>query len=77
MTIDLLSVGEAANELTAELGETVRPRWISTLCCDKELREDRCPLIGGRRLIARGYLPEIVRALRRRGWIGRRQEPAS
>jgi hypothetical protein len=69
MTTDLLSVGEAAAVLSSELGQPVRPRWISTLAYDRELRDDYCPMIGGRRLILRSYLPEVARALRRRGWI--------
>lgn len=69
MEVDLLSVGEAAAVLSAELGETVKPRWITTLAYDQELRDDYCPMIGGRRLIMRSYLPEVARALRRRGWV--------
>lgn len=71
MRREFLSVGEAAAALSEELGQPVKPRWISTLAYDQELRADFCPLIGGRRLIERGYLPEVARALRRRGWISR------
>jgi hypothetical protein len=71
MIAELLSVGEAAAVLSDELGQPVKPRWISTLAYDRELRADYCPMIGGRRLIERSYLPEVARALRRRGWLGR------
>jgi hypothetical protein len=66
-----LSVGETANELTKELGEPVPQRWISDLFYYRELRNDLCPIIAGRRIIPRSYLPMIVMALRRRGWISR------
>jgi hypothetical protein len=69
MAVDMLSVGEAATELTADLGTVVKPKWISTLFYDRELRDDMCPLVGGRRLIPRGYLPMIAAAIRQRGWI--------
>ena len=69
MTQQMLSVSETANELSDQLGEPIKPRWISTLLYDRELREDSCPMIGGRRLIYRDYLPEVARALQRRGWI--------
>lgn len=62
---DHLIVSEAARALTDQLGEDVRPRDISTLFYLRELRDDLCPIIGGRRLIPHSYLPEIVSALRR------------
>lgn len=70
MTTDLLSVGGAADELSEQLGQTVRPKWITALFYDRQLRDDLCPIIGGRRLIPRNYLPMIATALRRHGWIG-------
>jgi hypothetical protein len=70
MTTDFLSVGGAANELSERLSQTIRPKWITTLFYDKELRSDICPIIGGRRLIPRDYLPVIATALRRHGRIG-------
>ncbi len=69
--INLLSVGEAASLLSAELGEPVQPRWITRLLYDRQLREDYCPMVGGRRLIRREYLPEVARALRLHGKIPR------
>ncbi len=75
MTADLLSVGGAADELSEQLGQTVRPKWITALFYDKELRGDLCPIIGGRRLIPRDYLPAIATALRQHGWV--KQAPST
>jgi len=67
--MDILSVGDAAQELAEQIGQDVRPRWITTLFYDRALRDDLCPIVAGRRLIPRSYLPMIVMAMRRRGWI--------
>ena len=69
MTLSYLSVGGAADALTETCGQTIRPRWITDLFYQRELRDDLCPIIGGRRLIPRDYLPMIAMALRRHGWI--------
>jgi len=69
MDSDFLSVSEAADELTRILGQPVPPRRISDLFYLRELRDDLCPVIGGRRIIPRTYLPMIGMAMRRRGWI--------
>ena len=66
---DHMSVGEAADHLSRELGVTVNPRWITTLFYERRLRTDLCPIVGGRRLIPQSYLPMIAMALRRRGII--------
>ena len=57
----LLSVSEAARRLGA------RPRDISDLFYRRELRDDLCPIVGGRRLIPEDYLTLIGAALRRHG----------
>ncbi len=56
-----LSVSEAARRLGA------RPRDISDLFYRRELRDDLCPIVAGRRLIPASYLDTIAAALRRRG----------
>lgn len=56
-----LSIGEAA----ARLG--VKPRDLTTLFYSRGLDCDRCPVIGGRRLIPADYLPGIAAELRRAG----------
>ena len=55
-----LSVSDAARLLEA------RPRDISDLFYLRELRDDLCPIVAGRRLIPESYLDEIAAALRRR-----------
>lgn len=55
----LLSVSDVARRLGAA------PRDISDLFYRRELRDDLCPIIGGRRLIPQSYLEEIAAALRR------------
>jgi len=47
MSTEYMSIGEAADELTRELGQTIRPRWITDLFYDRELRDDLCPIVGG------------------------------
>lgn len=56
-----LTVSGAARRLKA------RPRDISDLFYRRHLRDDLCPIVGGRRLIPETYLPMIAAALRRRG----------
>ena len=57
-----LSVSEAARRLNA------RPRDISDLFYRRRLRDDLCPIVGGRRLIPEDYLDMIALVLRRRGY---------
>ena len=70
---EILTASAAARELSGQLGQEVRPRDISLLFYFRELRDDLAPIVGGRRMIDRALLPEIARALRRRGWLRRRQ----
>jgi hypothetical protein len=60
-------VSDAARELESRLGQTVLPRQISALFYDRALRDDICPIVGGRPLIPPDYLPQIEFALFRRG----------
>ena len=60
-----VTVSEAAREIGADFGEDVPPRSISDLFYQRRLRDDLCPIVGGRRLIPRDYLPEIAETLRR------------
>jgi len=66
---EILTVSEAARELATIVHGTVRPRDISTLFYHRELQDDLCPIIGGRRAIPRDYLDTIADALRRKGMI--------
>ena len=54
-----LSVSEAARRIGAN------PKDISDLFYRRELRDDLCPIEGGRRLISEDYLDLIRLALRR------------
>ena len=65
--MDFMSVSEVACALGA------RPKTISDLLYQRELRNDLCPLVGGRRLIPRSYLPTIRQVLIDRGQISEEQ----
>lgn len=56
-----LSVSQAARRLQA------RPRDISDLFYRRRLRDDLCPIVGGRRLIPEEYLDMIAAELGRTG----------
>jgi hypothetical protein len=66
---DLLTVSDVARALSQELGVDVGPRDLSELFYRRLLSDDLCPIVGGRRLISRSYLPEILDVLRARGSI--------
>jgi hypothetical protein len=68
---DYLTASDAARELTSQTGQQVSPRAISTLLYERALRDDLCPIVGGRRMIPRDYLPVVLMALRRRGLVRR------
>ena len=57
----LLAVGDVARQLN------VRPSRITQLFYERRLRDDLCPIVGGRRLIPPSYIPIIVTELRRKG----------
>ena len=57
-----LSASEAARRIPG-----ARPKIISDLFYLRKLDNDRCPIVGGRRLIPEDYLPEIERVLRAAG----------
>jgi hypothetical protein len=64
---DTMIVSEVARELTERFGVVVRPRDVTNLFYLRVLSDARCPILGGRRVIARDDLPAIVGALRERG----------
>ena len=57
---DRLSVSEVARRIGA------KPRDISDLFYRRELRDDLCPIVAGRRLIPESYIDVIRMALKRR-----------
>jgi hypothetical protein len=58
MLEQFLSVSEVARRLGAA------PRDISDLFYRRELRDDLCPIVAGRRLIPESYIPQVELALR-------------
>ncbi len=58
-----LSVGEAAKRI----GRGATPRDITGLFYLGRLRDDLCPMVGGRRLIPETYVEVIADALARAG----------
>ena len=60
---DFLSVGQTAKAI----GAGARPCDITNLFYKGRLREDLCPIVGGRRLIPRDYVDQIAAVLRRAG----------
>lgn len=59
-----LTVSGAARELSQRLGVVIRPRDITNLFYNRRLDDDLCPIVAGRRLIARETLRVIEHALR-------------
>ena len=66
---NLLTVSDVARALSEELGVDVGPRDLSDLFYKRLLRNDLCPVVGGRRLIPSGYVAEILTILRARGVV--------
>ena len=66
---ELMSVSDAARALEEEFGIPIAPRMISDLFYQRKLRDEACPLVGGRRLIPESYLPAIAAALRSQGLL--------
>jgi hypothetical protein len=58
-----LTVSEVARRIGA------RPRDISDSFYRRELRDDICPILAGRRLIPESYIEEVARTLRLRGQL--------
>ena len=56
-----LSVSQVARRLKA------RPRDVSDLFYRRRLRDDLCPIVGGRRLIPEGYLDMVAAELAKAG----------
>ncbi len=59
--VELLSVGDVARRLN------VRPSQVTQLFYERRLRDDLCPIVGGRRLIPQDYVDVIAMELRRKG----------
>jgi hypothetical protein len=60
-------LGYTVSEVARRVGS--RPRDISDLFYRRDLPDDSCPIVGGRRLIPPEFVPVIVAALRERGCL--------
>ena len=58
---EILVVSDVARRLG------VRPAQVSQILYERRLRDDLCPVVGGRRLIPPEYLDIIAQELRRKG----------
>ena len=56
-----LSVGDVGRQLG------VNPKLITDLFYQRLMRDDLCPIVGGRRLIPESVVPVIAMQLRRKG----------
>lgn len=65
---ELLSVGDAVREVARLRGVTLSPRTLTELVYRRALGFD-CPLIGGRRMIPSGSMPDLIEALESRGYL--------
>lgn len=63
--MQFISVSDAARQLG------VNPRAISDLFYHRQLRDDLCPIVAGRRIIPTDYIDMIRAALRRAGKLPR------
>lgn len=63
------TVSQVARALTRECGQTVTPQAISNLFYKRYLDDERCPVVGGIRLIPEDYVPTIERVLREHGQL--------
>jgi len=63
-----ITVSEAARLIPG-----AKPKDISTLLYIRALDDERCPIIGGRRMIPLDYLDGIAIELRRAGKLPRKQ----
>lgn len=61
------SIGDLADSLSVQ-------SWRIARCFEDETLPEP-PRVGGRRLIAESEVPEIVCALRQRGWLPRDPQP--
>jgi hypothetical protein len=67
--LEFTTVGGIIRDLSDREGVWVRPRDITDLFYKRLLPDERCPILGGRRLIPRDLVPVIEAKLRERGLI--------
>ena len=74
MNTDHLTASGIAREIESQLGWEVSPRDITQLFYNRDLPDDRAPIVAGRRMIPVSLIADIANALRRRGWYRQRAE---
>lgn len=62
-----LTVSGAARQISARQRVTIAPHLISDLFYKRLLDDQKCPVLGGRRVIPSDYLPQIEKVLGQRG----------
>ena len=67
---EFLSVGDACREVARLRGVTLSPRKLTELVYRRALSFE-CPLVGGRRMIPAGSMPDLLAALESRGYLAR------
>jgi hypothetical protein len=65
---ELLSVGDAVREVARLRGVVISPRTLTELVYRRALGFD-CPLIGGRRMLPAGSMPDLLTVLEERGYL--------
>jgi hypothetical protein len=64
---EYLTSSMISREVEELFGVEVPPKVISDLLYQRRVDIRNCPVIGGRRLVPRGLMPDVLRALRARG----------
>jgi hypothetical protein len=67
--LEFTTVGGIIRDLRERDAVSVRPQDITDLFYKRLLPDERCPILGGRRLIPRDLVPVIEAKLRERGLI--------
>jgi hypothetical protein len=73
---EFLTASGIAREIESQLSWEVSPRDITMLFYNRDIPDDRAPIVTGRRMIPVSLIADIANALRRRGWYRHRVEPA-
>lgn len=63
----LLSVGDCAREISTQYKVQLHPKVISDAFYAGQVDSSTCPIVAGRRMVPREFLPNLVAALRRAG----------
>jgi hypothetical protein len=64
---EYVTVSDISREVKQEHGVAVPPKTLSDLLYQRKVDVHACPVVAGRRLVPRGLVPAIIRALQERG----------